>query len=243
MEVQEFLPMSMVCQLRFPAAVELLDRRGRLLRLVEDALDAHQWELSDTAIRGRTEDDMVTAVVTFQDVRLGFHGAIDEAIVAESCASVLPELLEALEVKEVGQIGCRVFWIAAADSFESAHDWLAERLNGAVTATMFQALSSRPTDSGWVFELHDQAPKWNLRAGPMRREEWEPKQGMTALQAEALPPNSVFIDVDRVANDQSHPISVVRSEIERAITKSFDAGRRVVTTLASSGQAADDEVG
>jgi hypothetical protein len=61
MEVQEFLPMSMVCQARFPTAVESLDRRGRLLRFVKGALDAHQWEIADTAIRGQTQDEMVTA--------------------------------------------------------------------------------------------------------------------------------------------------------------------------------------
>jgi hypothetical protein len=53
--------MSMVCQARFPTAVESLDRRGRLLRFVKGALDAHQWEIADTAIRGQTQDEMVTA--------------------------------------------------------------------------------------------------------------------------------------------------------------------------------------
>lgn len=230
MELQEFVVKSITSQIRFEKpALRFFDMRGELLEslLVEAGLE--NWSLSDQGLEASTPDESRIVMVTAGDARVVLENLDNPEETKVQVRNALRHVLTELGVGNVRSVGVRSWWMAATDSFEQLNDWVCDKLSPPASA-MFNAVGSRPTDSAWVFEFHKSDPKHNLRIGPMTAEQ-AMRQVFRDQKPENYPDEFLFLDLDRIYNQNLVPADGVLERWESTWDGNLDAAERLQAWL------------
>ncbi len=141
--------------------------------------------------------------------------------------------IEKLAVTEASFVGVRTFWLGAVDSFDALRDWMVKELGGRVT-DLVGSLGKAITDVGWTYEMHEDDPKMSLRLGPMTLEQLIGYGVFSGELRERLPPNSVFVDLDRFINARPTSSDRITEVVESSFSRNVELGERLANQLEAS---------
>lgn len=232
MEVQELACKALIANVRFPLSPRMIDNRGQLIERFAEVLGTEQFGYSDLGVDVYTtnEHDHFRLTGTSLTASCEHPESVEET--GERIKRFVREGVDALGVQHVQFLGVRTFWVAPTSSFGELRDALMERFSTA-PARLADLAGKRPTDIGWHFEFHGSDPKVTVRMGPMTSE-----QAMANIfrvgDASLYPPEFLFMDLDRVLNDDAQPAAEVNDRLGRAIEHNMDlAGKfgRYFTTI------------
>lgn len=200
MEIQELTLQAVVSQLRpTQPSLHFVDNRGSILEQLKEDLGLPEWGYSHDFVELFSKDRSAAIHVASDEVRVMFEHIEDPGDVREMSEQVLESMFDRLKLESFRFIGVRTWWTAAADSFEELNDWMVDRFSKS-GKDLFDAVGQKPTDSAWVFEFHDKDPKHTLNIGPMTAEQ-AVSQTFRDNDPENFPPQFLYIDLDRVYND------------------------------------------
>ncbi len=235
MELQEFSILAAIGQVRYPLSSRYPSARGQLLEEVIDAFAFPTWGWGDEFLNFHNEDRSLTLIAGGRESRAQFMRVEDIETVIDTSTRLFALALERFNVQQVDFVGARTFWAAAVDSFEDLRDALVGQLGSSTFAAMIDAAAQPVSDAGWVLEFHDKDPKHSLRFGPMKREQ-AVAQFVPDAKLEDLPASFLFLDVDRVYNDEQQDAQVAVKRWEQSFRKNVElAGEigRVLTGIAA----------
>lgn len=232
-ELQELSCKSLVANVRFPLSPLMIDNRGELIQRLSKALGTDQFGYNDLGVHVFTTDEHDHFRLTGQDLQGSCEHPPDIDIAGARIARFVEEGISALEVEKILFLGVRSFWMAATDGFEALRDALLARFN-MEPARLADIAGKRPSDAGWILEFHDGDPKLTVRVGPMTSEQ-ALRQVFRSQDAELLPPESLFLDVDRVLNEDEQPADRVQQRLERAIEHNVSIARKFGAYLSTIG--------
>lgn len=227
MELQDFVIKGITSQLRFRTATpHFMDRSGQLIAEAMDQYGLTEWRSTPQFVEVFRRDQTHAVLIGSHELRAIFENVEDASAVKDRTKSLFEAKLAELEVDALSFVGVRTFWLAAADDFADLHDWMLERLSPTVKP-LLEKTGSKPTDSGWVFELTDKDPKHNLKLGPMKPE--QAKDIFRDQNEENYPPQFLFLDLDRVYSDDD---SMSRQTALDRWEKSFSRNLEIAQALA-----------
>jgi hypothetical protein len=229
LELQEILLRGIIVQLRFAVTPRFPDIRGRLIEELSEILELPEWGWGDNVFL-TTVDRSVTVFASSRELRVNFEEVED----AEEHFAFAKQFFDhaggMLGVKAVEFVGVRTFWIGAVDSFDELHKWLLDRL-AASAQDVLSIVSQPPTDTGWVFEFHKEDPKHTLRVGPMTNDQ-AVQLGLFVQESRVrLPAEFLFIDLDRVNNEDKLDWPAAQSRWEATFRKNLEIGEKIAASL------------
>jgi hypothetical protein len=232
MELQDLVPAGVTSQLRFATVNPgFVDRRGALIESLLTQGELTEWRYGEDFLEVFRRDQSVALFASSRDLRAIFEHFEDRATVVSRTRDFLGATLEELAVTEIGFIGVRSYWLAAADSFADLNEWLLERLSPPLTP-FFDVVGSKPTDAGWVLEFREKDPKHNLKIGPMT-----PAQATAQFfrdnDEENFPPQFLFLDIDRIYNEEVIATDKALERWEKSFTRNFEIGEKLGELLNS----------
>lgn len=194
-EIQEFVTKGITSQLRYGVTPRFVDQRGQLIEALLDRHGLTEWGYGEDVVDVYKKDQSVFLRVGSREVLAMFENVASIDEVRQTTAAFLEWALEMLGVERIRTVGVRSYWLAAADSFAELNEHLLERFAGTM-GRILEPFGTKPSDSGWTFDFHDQDPKHNLRLGPMTAEQ---AMGLFRDQEkENYPPQALYLDVDRL---------------------------------------------
>jgi hypothetical protein len=139
----------------------------------------------------------------------------DLELAAARIKRFVEESTDILDLERFTFMGVRSYWMAPTDDFDALRDTLIDRFGGG-TSTIAAVAGSRPSDVAWVYEFHDGQPQITVRVGPMKAEQ-AMTQFFRAEDATLYPPESLWLDVDRVIIDEDQSADQIMLRLTRAI--------------------------
>jgi hypothetical protein len=233
MELQDFVLKGVTSQLRWGVLTpRFIDRRGALIEALLARHDLTEWGYGEDVLEVFKQDQSIALAAGNQEARGIFENVEDTGEVASTCRSFFEFVLGELDISEVSFVGVRSYWLAPTDSFEGLTAWMIEKLSPGV-GPLREAVGTKPTDAGWVFEFHAADPKHRLRLGPMN-----PQQAMAQFfrdkNEENYPPQFLFLDFDRVYNDDKIDRSAALDRWETSFGRNLEIGAKLGQLLSDT---------
>lgn len=232
MELQEILLRAVSVQVRFEPRSRFADCRGQIVEELLEANALTEWTLG--AEVGVSAKDRSRAFMVAQSEFRAQYEAIDNRMdTLEGIRKFVEYAIEKLAVTEASFVGVRTFWLGAVDSFDALRDWMVKELGGRVT-DLVGSLGKAITDVGWTYEMHEDDPKMSLRLGPMTLEQLIGYGVFSGELRERLPPNSVFVDLDRFINARPTSSDRITEVVESSFSRNVELGERLANQLEAS---------
>jgi hypothetical protein len=224
-ELQELSLKTVWTQLRFRPSSRIADIRGQIAEELSKAHELPEWGWGEDVAHVFSSDRTTNLIVTGRELRAGFDKIERLDDLRQTITSFLSYGLDVLGVEEVMFLGVRSYWLAAVDSFDELRDWLIASFSGGA-APLLEALGDSPTDAGWVYEFHKQDPKQRLQFGPMKQAQLV-EGVLTTDSSEGIPPEFLFVDMDRVYNDKPTEVGRVIERWSDSFQRTLDLGERL----------------
>lgn len=234
MELQEPVARGITTQLRFATvSPRFVDRRGALIEsLVSEEDDLTEWGYGQDFLEVFSKDESVALAVSARDLRAIFEHFDDSGTVINRTRAFLQATLEEFATPQINFVGVRSYWLAAADTFEGLNEWLLERL-GPPLADFSDVVGSKPTDAGWVLDYHERDPKHTVRIGPMTPAQVT-AQFFRDNDQEHFPPQFLFLDIDRVYNEDVIDAEKALETWERSLARNLEIGEKLAGLLTAA---------
>jgi hypothetical protein len=233
MELQDFVLKGVTSQLRWGVVTpRFIDRRGALIEALTAQHDLTEWGYGDDGLEVFKQDQSIVLAAGNREARGIFENVEDTGEVSRTCRGFFEFVLGELEISAISFVGVRSFWLAPTDSFEGLNAWMIEKLSPGV-GPLSEAIGTNPTDAGWVLEFHAADPKHTLRFGPMN-----PQQAMGQIfrdqNAENYPPQFLFLDFDRVYNEDKIDRSAALDRWEKSFGRNLEIGAKLGQLLSDT---------
>jgi hypothetical protein len=228
-DLQELTVRVAIGQMRFDLAPRFADVRGALIEEFRSQYGLEKFGWGDAEVRVTNEDLSRSCIVASRDARLVYEHIerIDDYL--NDGRTFFAHVLETLGIEEVAYLGVRTFWMAAVDSFDDLVTWMREWLSPEEPFSEFAP--GKLTDLGWVWEYHEKDPKLSVRVGPMKVEQLI-EQLVATDKRDLFPEEFLFLDLDRLYNEDPIPPQDAVARWEDSLWKSLELGPKIGAAIA-----------
>ncbi len=202
---------KIVFEIRYPAAANLFDNRGKIAARWQWTSDLSEWRISNNQVSIHNQNGTTFLNAGFKNTSVVMELPENHVQFSERASEFSTWVLDLLQIKKIDRIGLRIIQLSKQQHFKLLVAKMREKLL-ALSDDDWQSLGGYPEDIGLPLTLTIGENKANFTLGPMRSEQLVNYFESNDVKGK-LPSVAVFLDFDLYRIEPDFPPETRSKEI------------------------------
>jgi hypothetical protein len=192
---------KIVFDIRYPAAANLFDNRGKIATKWQWTSDLTEWRISNNQVSIHNKSGTTFLNAGFKNTSVVMELPDSHTQFTNQASEFSTWVLDLLEVKKIDRVGLRYIQLAKKQHFKLLVAKMREKLL-ALSKEDWESLGGHPEDIGLPLTLSFGDNKANFTIGPMKSDQLANYFDSNDVKGK-LPSVAVFLDFDLYKNEPS----------------------------------------
>jgi len=202
---------KIVFEIRYPAAANLFDNRGKIAAKWQWTSDLSEWRISNNQVSVHNKSSTTFLNAGFKNTSVVMELPENHAQFSDRALEFSIWVLDLLQIKKIERVGLRIIQLSKKQHFKLLVTKMREKLL-ALNDDDWQSLGGYPEDIGLPLTLTLGDNKANFTLGPMKSEQLANYFESNDVKGK-LPSAAVFLDFDLYRIEPNFPPETRSKEI------------------------------
>ena len=185
---------KIVFEIRYPAAANLFDNRGKIAAEWQWKSDLSEWRISNNQVSVHNKSGTTFLNAGFKNTSVVMELPENHTQFSDRALEFSTWVLDLLRIKNIDRVGLRIIQLAKRQHFKLLVSKMREKLL-ALSDDDWKQLGGYPEDIGFPFTLTLGDNKANFTLGPMKSEQLANYFESNEVKGK-IPPVALFLDFD-----------------------------------------------